>query len=385
LTVARSDVDSRRMNRDESERARYSRHLLLPEVGAAGQQKLGHARVLIVGAGGLGSPAALYLAAAGVGHLGIVDGDRLDVSNLQRQILYDTSDIGAQKAERARERLLALNPLIDVTAHAVELHADNADDILRDYELVLDGSDRLGTRYLVNDACVLFGKMLVSAAVHRFEGQAMSYVPQRSPCYRCLFAEADDGLVPNCAEAGVLGVLPGLLGVVQATEAIKLITGIGEPLLGRLLTYDALSMRFSEFRFARRTDCAVCGDHPRITALQSRSDASAADSADCREYSVQDLQSLLAGPAADAPLLIDVRDLHEFRAGTLPGARHIPLAELPDRLDELRGERTVMFVCLSGARSLRACTIAAPQGINAGHLKGGLRAWEKIAAPLHFS
>jgi molybdopterin/thiamine biosynthesis adenylyltransferase/rhodanese-related sulfurtransferase len=373
------------MDLNDSERERYSRHLLLPEVGEAGQQQLRDARVLIVGAGGLGSPAALYLAAAGVGHLGIVDGDRLDVSNLQRQILYDTSEVGAMKAELARERLHALNPLIEVTAHAVELRADNAGDLLRDYQLVLDGSDRLGTRYLVNDACVLFGKMLVSAAVHRFEGQAMSYVPKRSPCYRCLFAEADDGLVPNCAQAGVLGVLPGVLGVVQATEAIKLITGIGEPLLGRLLTYDALSMRFSEFRFSRRADCAVCGDQPRITALKARSDERVVDSATFREYSVEELQTLLAGPPADAPQLVDVRDLHEFRTGALPGARHIPLGELPERLDELRGDRPVLFVCLSGARSLRACTVAAPHGINAGHLKGGLRAWQKIAAPLHFS
>jgi len=235
-----------------TELARYSRHLALPEIGVAGQEKLRAARVLIVGAGGLGSPAALYLAASGVGTLGLVDCDRVDVSNLQRQILFATASVGHLKAEVAQQRLSALNPEIGVIAHAVELCAGNVLDLLRGYDVVLDGTDRLSTRYVVNDACVLLRKPLVSAAIHRFEGQAMTYVPGRGPCYRCLFADATQGVVPNCAEAGVLGVLPGVLGTIQATEAIKLITGAGETLAGRLLTYDALEMRFNEFRFERR-------------------------------------------------------------------------------------------------------------------------------------
>ena len=251
-----------------SELLRYGRHLALPEVGLAGQEKLKAARVLVIGAGGLGSPCALYLAAAGVGTLGLVDHDRVDESNLQRQVLFDTAGIGAPKAELARRRLSALNPQLDIIAHALELHAGNVEALLRDYQLIIDGSDRVSTRYLVNDACVLYGKPLISAAIHRFEGQAMTYVPGRSPCYRCLFPEPAEGLVPSCAQAGVLGMLPGVLGCLQATEAIKLIVGIGEPLTGRLLTYDALALRFDEFRFARRSNCAVCGEAPSIRAPQ---------------------------------------------------------------------------------------------------------------------
>jgi sulfur-carrier protein adenylyltransferase/sulfurtransferase len=366
------------MSLDESERARYSRHLLLAEIGAAGQQKLKAARVLIVGAGGLGSPAALYLAAAGVGRLGIIDGDRVDVSNLQRQVLFDTADVGAPKAGRAAARLRALNPLIDVSAHDMELRAGNAAQVLADYDLVLDGSDRLGTRYLVNDACVLFGKSLVSAAIHRFEGQAMSYVPGRGPCYRCLFSDAAEGVVPNCAEAGVLGVLPGLMGALQATEAVKLITGIGEPLLGRLLTYDALAMRFSEFRFSRRDDCAVCGAHPTITALREAPAQCAPEPpADLRRYSAEELQRIVAADPA-ALTLVDVRELHEFAAGHLPGSLHIPLGELPQRMRELHGRFAVTFLCASGMRSQRASALAAAAGLTqVGHLEGGLRALQR--------
>ncbi|HEV2284575.1 MAG TPA: TOMM precursor leader peptide-binding protein, partial [Steroidobacteraceae bacterium] len=249
----------------DAERARYQRHLSLKEIGTAGQEKLKAARVLIVGAGGLGSPAALYLAAAGCGTLGLVDFDRVEVSNLQRQVLFDTAALGVPKAEAGRARLMSLNPGIRVLAHALELRAANVRELLEGYDLVIDGSDRLSTRYLVNDACVIAGKPLVSAAIHRFEGQLSTYVPGQGPCYRCLFPAAADGMVANCAEAGVLGVLPGVLGTLQATEAIKLITGVGTPLTGKLLTYDALELRFQEFRVARRPDCAVCGDAPTIT------------------------------------------------------------------------------------------------------------------------
>ncbi|MEN9704505.1 MAG: hypothetical protein RLZZ393_384, partial [Pseudomonadota bacterium] len=246
---------------------RYARHLALAEVGTAGQARLRAARVLLVGTGGLGSPAALYLAAAGIGTLGLVDFDTVDVSNLQRQVLFGTADIGRPKVEAAREKLVALNPGTRVVAHDLKVDAASAAALFAGYDLVLDGSDRLSTRYLVNDACVLGGKPLVSAAIHRFEGQAMTYVPGRGPCYRCLFPDAEKALVPSCAEAGVLGVLPGVMGSLQATEAIKLVLGIGEPLIGRFLVYDALTLRFQEFRFARRQDCAVCGDNPRITSL----------------------------------------------------------------------------------------------------------------------
>ncbi|MGH8134671.1 MAG: HesA/MoeB/ThiF family protein [Steroidobacteraceae bacterium] len=276
------------MTLSPSERARYHRHLALKEIGAAGQEKLKGARVLIVGAGGLGSPAALYLAAAGCGTLGLLDCDRVDVSNLQRQVLFDTAGLARPKAEAGRERLAALNPEVRVVAHALELKAANVRAVLTDYDLVLDGSDRLSTRYLVNDACVILGLPLVSAAIHRFEGQVMTYVPGLGPCYRCLFPEAPDGVVANCAEAGVLGVLPGVLGTLQATEAIKLITGAGTPLTGRLLTYDALEMRFQEFRVTRRRDCAVCGDAPTITEPRDPAPQGASGAAGIRRLAPAD-------------------------------------------------------------------------------------------------
>ena len=363
------------MSLDALESARYSRHLLLSEIGTEGQQKLKAARVLIVGAGGLGSPAALYLAAAGIGRLGIIDGDHVDVSNLQRQVLFDTTDVGASKAERAATRLRALNPLIDVRAHALELTAGNAAQILADYDLVLDGSDRLTTRYLVNDACVLLGKALVSAAIHRFEGQAMSYVPGQSPCYRCLFSDTADGVVPNCATAGVLGVLPGLMGTLQATEAIKLITGIGTPLLGRLMTYDALSMRFSEFRFRRREDCAVCGSQPTITALLDKTTPEPGGRPlALRRYSGAELRELLRRSPWSLTL-VDVREPYEFAAGHMPGSIHIPLGDLPRRMGELRGRNGIVFICAAGVRSEHAATLAAAAGLTElAHLEGGLLA-----------
>jgi adenylyltransferase/sulfurtransferase len=364
----------------KEQRARYSRHLLLPEIGEAGQQSLGAARVLVVGAGGLGSPAALYLAAAGVGTLGLIDNDRVDISNLQRQVLFDTASVGQLKAGQAQARLTALNPDITVIAHPVELCAANVREILSGYDIVLDGSDRLSTRYLVNDACVIYGKSLVSAAIHRFEGQALTYVPGQGPCYRCLFSDSAEGAVPNCAEAGVLGVLPGVMGSIQATEAIKLITGAGTPLIGRLLTYDALDMRVREFRFARRKDCAVCGDQPTITTLRDAPAAlCATDISGLQSFSATTLRELLRHQAADsATWLIDVRDAQEFATGHIAGARHLPLTELESRLGELRDAPGLIFICLSGARSLRACQLAAAAGLQRlGHLEGGMRAWQE--------
>jgi molybdopterin/thiamine biosynthesis adenylyltransferase/rhodanese-related sulfurtransferase len=356
-----------------AELARYSRHLALREIGAEGQEKLKAARVLVIGAGGLGSPSALYLAASGVGTIGVVDHDCVDISNLQRQVLYDTASVGRAKADAAKDRLLALNPLIELAAHQVELRAANVRAIFGAYDIVLDGTDRFATRYLANDACVVLRKPLVSAAIHRFEGQAMTYVPGRGPCYRCLFpVPPTDGLVPNCAEAGVLGVLPGVMGTIQATEAIKLIVGAGEPLLGRLLAYDALAMRFSEFRFSRRSDCAVCGDSPTITQPQDAIELCSADAvAGVTRLSPARLRDLL-GQAA----IVDVREPREFAVSRLPRAINIPVGELQRRVGELTSATSAVFVCRSGARSLAASAIAARAGIaNVAHLEGGLLAW----------
>lgn len=369
------------MTLSAAERARYQRHLTLEEIGLAGQERLGRARVLVVGAGGLGSPSALYLAASGIGTLGIVDCDRVDVSNLQRQVLFDSASVERPKVVAARERLLALNPEIEVVAHEVELRAANVRGILDGYDVVLDGTDRLATRYLVNDACVILGKPLVSAAIHRFEGQVMTFVPGRGPCYRCLYAEVPEGLVPNCADAGVLGVLPGVLGAIQATEAIKLVVGAGAPLVGRLLVYDALEMQFREFAFERRVDCAVCGERPTITEPRDPPQAcDAATLAQVRRIGPGELRELLArgGRAGGGrrTLVVDVREPREFAAGRLAGAVNIPLAELRRRLDEIPREGATVFVCRSGARSLTACGIAAGAGLSgACNLDGGLLAW----------
>ena len=360
------------MTLSASERERYSRHLLLPEIGLAGQEKLQAARVAVVGAGGLGSPSSLYLAAAGVGTLGIIDHDRVDLSNLQRQLLFDATQVGASKALTAQARLRALNPEIDVVAHDCELVAANALDLLRHYDCVLDGSDRLATRYLVNDACVLLQRPLVSAAIHRFEGQAMTYVPGQSPCYRCLFPESAAAVAPNCATAGVLGAL-------QATEVIKLLLGIGTPLAGRLLTFDALAMQWREFRFARRADCAVCGAQPTIRTLADSVAACAEGAASGTErVNAQQLRALIMRGANGiaAVSVVDVREHHEFAAGHLAGALNFPLGELARRLAEISRQRPLVFVCRSGVRSQTAAAIAAGDGFeNVADLEGGMLAW----------
>jgi adenylyltransferase/sulfurtransferase len=369
------------MSLSATERARYQRQLALAEIGTAGQEKLKAARVLMVGAGGLGSPAALYLAAAGCGTLGLLDCDRVELSNLHRQVLFDDNAISRPKAQAGRERLAALNPEVRIIAHAVELKAGNVREIFARYDLVLDGSDRLSTRYLVNDACVILGLPLVSAAIHRFEGQIMTYIPDRGPCYRCAFPQAADGMVANCAEAGVLGVLPGMLGVLQATEAIKLITGIGEPLTGRLLTYDALDMRFSEFRVTRRPDCAVCGDAPTITEPRDPQPLDGG-AAGLRRLSASDLRDLLQHAGSNAPLLVDVREVVEFAAGHLQGSVNIPLGQLPQRLGEVAPHPGPVFICRSGGRSLAACQLALEAQIaSPANLEGGLLAWARAVDP----
>jgi adenylyltransferase/sulfurtransferase len=362
------------------ELARYSRHILLSEIGSEGQERLRAGRVVVVGAGGLGSPALLYLAAAGIGTLGLIDCDAVDLSNLQRQVLYDSRDVAQAKASAAQRRLADLNPDIAVVAHAVELRASNAREILSNYDVVVDGCDRLGTRYLVNDACVLLRRPMVSAAIHKFEGQALTYVPDRGPCYRCLFPEPAQAEVPTCAQAGVLGVLPGVLGAIQAAEAIKILLGIGDLLIGRLLTFDALDMRFREFPFQRSPDCPVCGDHPTITGLEERDAAPEPQVAAIRRLSPEQLKSLLR-PATGRdprPVIVDVRDTNEFNAGHLPGATSIPLSELDGRIRELAPGQVTVFVCRSGKRSEHACGVAARSGLTkVAHLEGGLLAWRE--------
>jgi molybdopterin/thiamine biosynthesis adenylyltransferase/rhodanese-related sulfurtransferase len=373
------------MSLTPAELARYSRHLSLSEIGLGGQEKLKAARVLVIGAGGLGSPALLYLAAAGVGTLGIVDFDRVDVSNLQRQVLFATADVGSGKAEVARSRLLALNPQLNIELHAEELRASNALDVLSRYDVILDGTDQFATRYLINDACVLLSKPLVSAAIHRFEGQAFTYVPKRGPCYRCLFPEPPpQGAVPNCAEAGVLGVLPGVMGTLQATEAIKLITGIGELLVGRLLTYDALDMRFGELKFSAREDCAVCGVQPSITALQDTSVACGSDATRSEDVSVSELHGMLTH-AQGAYSLIDVREPYEYAAGHIDAAQNIPLAKLEVAASDLltNGKaQTLVFICRGGGRSTQACEWARGQGFaQVLNVQGGMLAWQQAIDP----
>jgi molybdopterin/thiamine biosynthesis adenylyltransferase/rhodanese-related sulfurtransferase len=355
--------------------ARYARHLALAEIGAAGQQRLAASSVLVIGAGGLGSPAALYLAAAGVGTLGIVDHDRIEISNLQRQILFATSEVGAGKAQTASARLRALNPDLQVVAHEVKLTEANAMQLLAAYDVILDGTDRLATRYLINDACVLLGKPLVSAAIHRFEGQAMTYLPGTAPCYRCLYPQSPDDLVPNCAEAGVLGVLPGVMGSLQATEAIKVLLGIGQPLAGRLLVYDALSLTFDEFRFQRRADCAVCGDHPTITTISLPKETRLSG---IQEWTPQELAQELKLASDDRLLLVDVRETYEWEAGRLPGSVHIPLGTLPQRAGEIPAGVTPVFICAAGGRSMAACRFLAAQGRSVVNLAGGVSAWSQV-------
>ena len=361
------------------ERQRYSRHLLLPEIGEAGQRRLKAARVLCVGAGGLGSPAALYLAAAGIGTLGLVDFDVVDFSNLQRQIIHGTGDVGRSKLQSAQARIEALNPEVRVETFEARFSAANARTLVEAYDVIVDGTDNFPARYLVNDACVLYGKPNAWGSIFRFEGQAAVFAAPDGPCYRCLHPEPPpDGLVPNCAEAGVLGVLPGIIGTIQATEALKLILGIGEPLIGRFLIYDALKMRFRDLKLRKDPDCAICGSQPTITSLEEYAAYCAPGAA--TDMTVSDLKARI--DAGSAPFILDVREPSEAVICSLPGAVLIPLGELPRRLAELDPSAEIVVHCKSGARSARAVGLLREKGFTrASNLAGGILNWIKDIDP----
>jgi sulfur-carrier protein adenylyltransferase/sulfurtransferase len=376
------------------ESLRYARHLILPEVGPAGQARLKTARVLIVGAGGLGSPIGLYLAAAGVGTLGIVDFDVVDASNLQRQVIHGTPDLGRLKLDSARDRIAEINPHVHVEGYPVRLTSDNAREIASSYDVVVDGTDNFPTRYLVNDVCVLLGKPYVYGSVFRFEGQNSVFASAGGPCYRCLFAEPPPpGLVPSCAEGGVLGVVPGIVGTIQAMETIKLLLGIGDLLAGRLLIFDAMRMRFRELKLRRDPACTVCGDSPTVTELidyerfcgvNPDSQERAGMTTEQNDLTVVELKALLDS-GADLTL-IDVREPYEWDIGNLgpSGARLIPLGDLPSRFGEIDPDDDVVVYCRSGARSGRAADFLRSQGYGrVRNMEGGMLAWsEEIDASI---
>ncbi|HUK54430.1 MAG TPA: molybdopterin-synthase adenylyltransferase MoeB [Candidatus Binatia bacterium] len=365
---------------------RYSRHLIMPEVGMEGQLKLKQARVLLIGTGGLGAPLGLYLAAAGVGHLGLVDFDVVDFTNLQRQVTFVTADVGRRKVEAARERLSNLNPAIEITVHETMLTSANALELFRDYDLIVDGTDNFPTRYLVNDACILSKKINVYGSIFRFEGQATVFGAPGGPCYRCLYPEPPPpGLVPSCAEGGVLGVLPGIVGSIQAMETIKLILGSGETLVGRLLLFDALRMRFRELKLRKNPDCPVCGEHPTLTKLIDYQEfcgirgQEAAPTVSVPEITPKELKARL--DRGDDLLILDVREPHEYQIANLQGYL-IPLGDLPRRVNELDSSREIVAHCRSGKRSADAVDFLRQAGFRKiWNLKGGILAWSDEVDP----
>jgi sulfur-carrier protein adenylyltransferase/sulfurtransferase len=371
------------------ELSRYSRHLILPEVGMEGQRRLKAAKVLCVGAGGLGSPLAFYLAAAGIGTLGLLDFDVVDASNLQRQIIHSTKDIGRKKLDSAEEKLTALNPALNVVKHETMLTSANALEILKDYDIVADGTDNFPTRYLVNDACVLLGKPNAYGSIFRFEGQCSVFGAENGPCYRCLYPEPPPpGLVPSCAEGGVLGILPGLVGVMQATEVIKLILGKGEPLIGRLLLIDALNMRFRELKLRKNPECPVCGVNPTVTKLIDYQQfcgitAAAQQEANLKngipQITVQELKRRM--DAGEDVQLIDVREPWEAQIAQI-GGKLIPQNDVPNRLAEIDREREVVVHCKGGGRSQRIAEFLRQQGYErVANLAGGIGAWSNDIDP----
>ena len=366
---------------------RYSRHLILPEVGVEGQLKLKNARVLLVGAGGLGAPLALYLSAAGVGTLGLVDFDVVERSNLQRQVIHGTGDIGRKKIESAAASIAAINPNVRVVRHGLALSSENALDIIRDYDIVADGTDNFPTRYLVNDACVLLGKPNVYGSIFRFEGQASVFAAADAPCYRCLYPEPPPpGLVPSCAEGGVLGILPGVVGLIQATEVVKLILGLGESLQGRLLLYDALAMRFRELKLRKDPDCPICGTHRTITKLIDYNQFCGVPQASATPATVAgEIDPVAVKARLDSGedfQLIDVREPQEYQICNIPQARLIPLGELPKRLHELDRSRPVVVHCKMGGRSAKAVDFLRQNGFTGVlNMTGGILAWSDKVDP----
>jgi adenylyltransferase/sulfurtransferase len=387
MSVAAFDNFKQRVadvNLSPKEIARYSRHLIMPEVGVEGQKRLKASRILLIGAGGLGSPLGLYLAAAGIGRIGLVDFDVVDFSNLHRQVLHSTPDVGRPKLESARNRLQAINPEVRIDLYETRLTSANAISIIEPYDIIIDGTDNFPTRYLVNDACVLLGKPNVYGSIFRFDGQASVFYPPHGPCYRCIYPEPPPpGEVPSCAEGGVLGILPGLIGCIQATEAIKLVLGSGSTLIGRLLLYDALRMSFQEFKVRRNAQCPICGDHPTIRKLidyeqfcgvpgQEAQPAATADGE--WDTTVDTLKRRL--DARESVFILDVRNPEEFQICRIPGSVLIPLPELPRRFEELDRDREIVIHCKSGMRSLKALRFLREKGFQkVKNLQGGILAW----------
>jgi molybdopterin/thiamine biosynthesis adenylyltransferase/rhodanese-related sulfurtransferase/molybdopterin converting factor small subunit len=370
---------------------RYSRHLIMPEVGMEGQLKLKSAKVALIGTGGLGAPLGMYLAAAGIGRIGLVDFDVVDFTNLQRQVIHGTKDVGKKKLDSAAETMLDINPYVEIDRHETALTSENALDILKGYDIVVDGTDNFPTRYLVNDACVLLGKPNVYGSIFRFEGQATIFAYPGGPCYRCLYPEPPPpGLVPSCAEGGVLGILPGTIGLIQATETVKLILGIGEPLIGRLVLYDALAMRFRELKLRRNPECPVCGDHPTITKLIDYQEFCGIPNQVHQEAPMQasndgDIEPIEVKAKIDRGdrfVLLDVREPHEYQICNIPQAKLIPLGDLPKRVNELDSADEIIAHCKSGMRSAKAVDFLKQAGFKkVRNMKGGILAWSDKVDP----
>ena len=373
-------------NLSPDEIKRYSRHLIMPEIGMDGQRRIKAGSVLCIGAGGLGSPAAMYLAAAGIGRIGIVDFDVVDFSNLQRQLLHGTSSVGMSKNESAKRRLNDLNPHVQVDTYETLLTSENALDLFKEYDVILDGTDNFPTRYLVNDACVLTGKPNAYGSIFRFEGQASVFGTKEGPCYRCLYPKPPPpGLVPSCAEGGVLGVLPGIIGVIQATESLKLITGVGEPLIGRFMIYDALKMTFRTLKLRKDPECPVCGTHPTVTKLidyeqfcgiRPEADLSQVAGANVNDWEITPVELKKKLDAGETPLILDVREPNEYQINRIAGSTLIPLGELPRRYQELPKDREIIAQCKMGGRSAKAMDFLKSVGFtNVKNLRGGILEW----------